>query len=69
MALIRHKDNKYDSNAVAVALADDFDGDPENFDFDFILGYIPRTCNAELATMMDAGYGDKFSAEISTYNR
>lgn len=69
LALIRHKDNKYDRNAVAVALADDFDGDTENFDFDFILGYIPRTCNAELAAMMDAGYTDKFSAEISTYNR
>lgn len=69
LALIRHKDNKFDQNAVAVALADDFDGDTENFDFDFIIGYIPRTCNAELAAMMDAGYGDKFSAEISTFKR
>lgn len=66
LALVRHKDNKHDKNAVAIALADDFDGDPEDFDFDFIIGYIPRNENAELATLLDAGYGNKFSAEITT---
>lgn len=69
LALIREKDNKYDCNAVAVALASDYDGNPDDFDFDFILGYIPRAENAELAAMMDAGYADKFSAEITTYKR
>lgn len=68
LALIRQRDNPNDPNAVAVALADDYDGNPEDFDFDFILGYIPRTENAEIAAMMDAGYADKFSAEITTYN-
>lgn len=68
LALIRQRDNPHDPNAVAVALADDYDGNPEDFDFDFILGYIPRTENAEIAAMMDAGYADKFSAEITTYN-
>lgn len=69
IALIRDRKNKYDKNAVAVAFADDYDGDPENFDFDFILGYIPRTDNVEIAALMDAGYADKFEAEISTYHR
>lgn len=66
LALVRDRNNKHDRNAVAVALADDYDGDPDDFDFDLILGYIPRTENTELAAIMDAGYADKFSAEIST---
>lgn len=69
LAVIREKGNKYDRNAVAVALADDYDEDPGDFDFDFILGYVPRTDNAALAAMLDAGYGDIFSAEITTYHR
>lgn len=69
IALIRDRNNKHDPNAVALALADDYDGDPDDFDFDFIFGYVPRTDNAELAAMMDAGYADKFTAEITTYHR
>lgn len=69
LALVRQKDNEYDENAVAVCLADDYDGNAEDFDFDFILGYVPRTDNAELAAMMDAGYADVFSARVTTYNR
>lgn len=61
--------NKYDKNAVAVVLADDYDGDSDDFDFDFILGYIPRTENTEIAALMDAGYADKFEAKITTYHR
>lgn len=67
IALVRDKNNKHDSNAVAVALADDYDGDPDDFDFDFILGYIPRNQNEELARMLDAGFGEKISAKITTY--
>lgn len=69
IALVRDRKNKYDKNAVAVALEDDYDGDPDDFDFDFILGYIPRTDNAEIAAMIDAGYADKFKAEITTYRK
>ena len=68
LALVRHKDNKYDPNAVAVALADDYDGDPDDFDFDFIIGYVPRTDNAELAALLDAGYGHKLSAKITRFS-
>ena len=67
ISLVRDKNNKHDSNAVAVALADDYDGDPEDFDFDFILGYIPRNQNEELARMLDAGFGEKISAKITSY--
>lgn len=67
LALVREKSNKHDSNAVAVALADDYNGDPDDFDFNFILGYIPRSENAELAALLDAGYGDKLSARITTF--
>ena len=69
IALIRDRNNKHDRNAVAVALADDYDGDPDDFDLDLILGYVPRTDNAELAAMMDAGYAGKFTAEITTCKR
>lgn len=66
LALVRDRTNKHDPNAVAIALADDYEGDPDDFDFDFILGYVPRSENAEIAAMMDAGYADKFSAKITT---
>ncbi len=69
LALVRDRNNKHDRNAVAVALADDYDGNPDDFDFDFILGYIPRSENTEIAAMMDAGYADKFSAEITTFRQ
>lgn len=63
-ALVRQKNNAYDKNAVAVALAGDYDGNPEDFDFDFILGYIPRKDNEALAAMLDAGWEDMFETEI-----
>jgi hypothetical protein len=55
LALVRDRNNKYDHNAVAVALESDYDGDPDNFDFDFILGYIPRRDNEEIAGLLDEG--------------
>ena len=66
LALVRQKDNRFDSNAVAVALADDFDGDIENFDFSFILGYVPRADNEYLATMLDLGWADAFECQLSS---
>ena len=65
LALVREKGNLHDRNAVAVALADDYDGDPENFDFDYILGYIPRTENAHIAMMLDMGWAETFECELS----
>ena len=68
LALVRQKDNKYDKYAIAVALADDYDGDYDDFDFDFILGYVPRTENQHLATMMDLGWTEAFECELSQVN-
>lgn len=68
LALVREKDNKHDKYAIAVALADDYDGDPDDFDFDFILGYVPRTENKHLATMMDLGWSEAFECELSQVN-
>lgn len=68
IALVRERCNKYDRNAVAVALAGDYDGGPDDFDFNFILGYIPRTCNSAIAAILDMGHGDIIEAKISEMN-
>lgn len=66
LVLIREKKNKHDRNAIAVALADDYDGNPDDFEFDFIIGYVPRTENELIANMMDLGWSDAFTAELTT---
>lgn len=65
VALVRDRNNEYDTNAVAVALKDGYDGDPDNFDFRFILGYIPRNCNQALAALLDNGMEGSLEAEIT----
>ncbi len=71
LALVRQRDNKYDKNAVAVALRSDFedeDGNPTDlneFDFDVILGYIPRNQNSTIAKLLDMGWYELFDVEIS----
>ena len=40
-----------------------------NLIFDNILGYIPRKCNAQLATMMDMGWTDLLNVEIMEIKR
>ncbi len=67
LALVREPKNKHDKNAVAVALAEDYD-DPEDFDSDHILGYIPRKDNAVIAAMLDMGWQDMLEAEITELN-
>ncbi len=69
LALVREKDNPYDSNAVAVACAEDYDGDPDDFDFDFILGYIPRTENEDIAKLLDLGWEECLECEIIDISR
>ena len=68
LALVRENDNQHAKYAIAVALADDYDGDPDDFDFDFILGYVPRSENKHLATMMDLGWAEAFECELSQVN-
>ena len=64
LVLLRERTNKHDRNAVAVMLANDFDGDEENLDC--IIGYVPRKENEMVAKMMDMGWGDAFTAELTT---
>lgn len=66
LALVRDRNNKHDRNAVALALADDYNGNPDDFDFNFILGYVPRTENEMIAKMMDMGWSNAFTAELTT---
>lgn len=68
LALVREKKNTYDKNAVAVALVGDYDGNPDNFDFNFIIGYVPRKDNEPLAAMLDMGWQDLLEAEICELN-
>ena len=65
LALVRERNNRYDKNAVAVACTGDYDGNPDDFDFNFILGYIPRAQNHMIAAMLDMGWEDLLEAEIS----
>lgn len=66
LALIRQMGNKFDKDAVAVALAGDYDGDPDNY---FILGYVPQAENEHLAEMMDMGREEAFECEFSHSSR
>ena len=65
LALVREKGNRYDKDAIAVALADDYDEDSADFDFNYILGYVPRTENHHLASMIDLGWAEAFECELS----
>ena len=69
LVLVRDKYNKYDKNAIAVALVDDYEGDSDDFDFDFILGYIPKDKNQSLASFLDMGWQDMFEVKISSLKR
>lgn len=66
VVLVRERKNQYDKNAVAIALKGDYDGNSDNFDFRFILGYIPKSENVEIAKMLDMGWDEVFYATLST---
>lgn len=66
VALVRDRNNNYDENAVAVALAKDYDGNPDDFDFRQMIGYLPKGNNAVISEMLDAG--KKLTAKIIYFN-
>lgn len=68
LALIRQHNNEHDVNAIAVALDDEYDGDSDNYDFDYILGYVPKNCNKQIASMLDMGWQNAFVTKISELN-
>lgn len=69
LALVRDNDNYHDKKAVAIVLDSDYSGDPNDFDPDLILGYIPHTDNEQIATMLDMGWADSFEAEITAIDK
>lgn len=69
LLLVREPRNKYDKNAVAIVEPDVFYGDSETFNFDLVIGYVPRVSNSEIAAMIDAGFGDKLKAVLTKYDR
>ncbi|MBO4740633.1 MAG: HIRAN domain-containing protein [Bacteroidales bacterium] len=56
----RETTNPYDPNAIQII----FNNDGE----DFLLGYIPRTDNQQLAALLDAGWDKIFDCRISKLN-
>ena len=56
VVLVRDKGNAHDENAVAVALREDYE-DP-GFTMDEIMGFIPKTENADIAKFLDT-FGPK----------
>jgi len=60
--LVRDEDNKYDKDAVAVVFDRTYDdGEKE----EFLLGYIPRSNNEQIAQLIDMGWGEMFECRIS----
>ncbi|MCD8313518.1 MAG: HIRAN domain-containing protein [Bacteroidales bacterium] len=69
LALVREKGNPHDGKAVAIALPSEYDGDPDNYDFDSKLGYVPKADNSEIADLLDMGWQDIFECEITSVSR
>lgn len=65
LRLVRQKDNPHDRFAVAVVLADEYPEIPEDFDFEEILGYVPRSENHLIAQLMDLGWEEIFTARLT----
>lgn len=59
LRLERDRDNKHDPNAVAVWYDRKDDGES------FIIGYVPRACNDDLAKFFDMGWENAFACRIS----
>ena len=62
LQLQRDLDNRYDMDAVAVMYHE------EKEDEDYCLGYIPRTENETIASILDMGWTDIFECRISNIN-
>lgn len=77
--LVREADNRYDPEAVAIVYRDDdmerpecqekplmYQEQPEYNDDseEYLIGYVPRCHNTELAAFFDMGWGDIFECRI-----
>ena len=66
LRLERDKENRYDTNAVAVVYErKDQKGVVED---EFLIGYIPRDNNVMIANFLEMGWNDIFECRISKIN-
>ena len=66
LKLERDKENRYDTNAVAVIYErKDQKGAVED---EFLIGYIPRENNVMIANLLEMGWTDIFECRISKLN-
>lgn len=63
--LEREYDNVHDANAIQVILSSSEFGDSDDEIEEYILGYIPQKQNKTIATILDMGWKDVFTASIS----
>ena len=66
LRLERDKENRYDTNAVAV-IYEQKNKKGEMVD-EYLLGYIPRSENETIANLLEMGWGDIFECRISKLN-
>ena len=66
LRMVLDKENRHDANAVAVI----YDQKNEKGDVldEFIIGYIPRGENENIANMLEMGWSDIFECRISKIN-
>ena len=66
LELQRDKENTYDKNAVAVVYST---MDEKNEKEEYLLGYLPRTDNTEIAKLLEMGWTSVFECRISKINQ
>ncbi len=66
LELQRDKENTYDKNAVAVVYSK---MDENNEKEEYLLGYLPRTDNTEIAKLLEMGWTSVFECRISKINQ
>lgn len=66
LKLQRDKENSYDKNAVAVVYTKM--SDDNNEEDEYLLGYLPRTANTEIAQLLEMGWMSIFECRISKIN-
>lgn len=63
LSLVRDMDNRFDNNAVAIIYSKNIED--EEKPNEYILGYIPRDENDDIASLLEMGWNDIFECRIS----
>lgn len=64
LALIPDATGTHGKDAVAVALVEDYNGNPEDFNFDAAIGYIPKKEEELCSKILKIGWNDRFEVEV-----